>query len=423
MVNPANPGSDSASIPEHFVTEKPQINAKLQSFFKHSLPSFANASAEEQERLLQETLDHMALLIEQKGNNPFKDLFIQGRLATFQLEFGEYPTYFKGVRHALRPAFRPFLIRHDRSSIMLLEQIIEQLIDAQNAHLIYYLEKQQQDQQKLHQEASQRQLESHLFAVLAERTPDAIAITDIQGVVTYANPSFHQSLLLSSPATGQAMKTFIKNESDFEPVFAAMVKDGSWSGMVDFKRSNGEEFVGHLTVFPIVDDSGNVIAVPGIMRDISKELSQKQEHSRLQQELIETQQMMLRELSTPIIPLTDSILVMPLVGRIDNTRAQQVMENLLEGVVQHAAEVVILDITGVPFMDADIADILLRIARAVSLLGARMMLTGIRAEVAQTLVALDLGLNSIETHATLQTGIRQAIQAYTKETDDPLSFI
>lgn len=422
MENTPNPASNPSSVQEHFIHEKAAISERLQTFFKHHLPSYAQASPQEQALIIQETINHMALLIDQKGDKPFSCIFIDGALAAIKLEFTEIPSYFKGVRQSLRPAFRPFLIRHDRSSIMLLEQIIEELIDAQNIHLIDRMEQQQQQQKQLNESVSQHQLETQLFTALAERTPDAIAFTDAQGAITYTNPSFRQTIAREGSVVGHSIREFIKNESDFDQVFEAIAKEGTWSGLIEFKRTTGDIFVGHLTVFAIRDENGNLIAVPGIMRDISKELNQEQEHSRLQQELIETQQMMLRELSTPIIPLTDSTLVMPLVGRIDNNRAQQVMESLLEGVVQHAAEVVILDITGVPYIDADIADILMRIARAVGLLGARMMLTGIRAEVAQTLVAFDLELHAIETQATLQSGIRHALQS-SNTTNNPFSLI
>jgi len=423
MENPPNPAPNPTSVQEHFMHEKAEISERLQTFFRHHLPSYSQASPEQQNLIIQTTLDHMAVLIEQKGDKPFTRIFIDGALASVKINFTEIPIYFKGVRHTLRPAFRPFLIRHDRPTIMLLEQIIEELIDAQNNHLIDWMEKQQQRHKQLNETVSQQQLESQLFTILAEKTPDAIAVTDSQGKITYANPSFHQSLVLESSAVGRNIKEFIKNTEEFDPIFEGIAKDGMWSGLIEFQRTIGDPFVGHLTVFAIVDDNGQLIAVPGIMRDISKELSQEQEHSRLQQELIETQQMMLRELSTPIIPLTDSILVMPLIGRIDTSRAQQAMESLLEGVVQYAAEIVILDITGVPYIDADIADTLLRIARAVGLLGARMMLTGIRAEVAQTLVAFDLELQAIETQATLQSGIRQALQSLNDNTGNPFSLI
>jgi anti-anti-sigma regulatory factor len=101
---------------------------------------------------------------------------------------------------------------------------------------------------------------------------------------------------------------------------------------------------------------------------------------------------------------------MPLVGTIDQGRAQQILETLLEGIAHHQAEIVILDITGVPEVDNNTADILIRSAQAVKLLGARVMLTGIQPRIAQTLTSLEVNLGDITTHSTLQSGVAQALQ-------------
>jgi len=122
-------------------------------------------------------------------------------------------------------------------------------------------------------------------------------------------------------------------------------------------------------------------------------------------QIIRAQAVALRELSSPLIPISDSVLVMPLIGAIDSGRAQQVLETLLAGIASHAAHLVIVDITGVPLIDTQMANALIRTAQAVKLLGAQVVLTGIRPEVAQTLVGLDLDLRGIVTCSTLQAGI------------------
>jgi rsbT co-antagonist protein RsbR len=125
--------------------------------------------------------------------------------------------------------------------------------------------------------------------------------------------------------------------------------------------------------------------------------------------VIAAQQAALRELSTPIIPLTNDLVAMPLIGAIDSNRAQQVIETLLAGVADSRATTAILDITGVQVVDTQVANALLRAAQAVKLLGARVVLTGIRPEIAQTLVGLGLDLSGIVTRATLQSGIAFAL--------------
>lgn len=130
--------------------------------------------------------------------------------------------------------------------------------------------------------------------------------------------------------------------------------------------------------------------------------------AEMQEEIIRAQQATLSALATPVIPITDDTLVTPLVGTLDASRMEQLMSVLLSEVERRQASTAIVDITGVPRVDAIVADMLLRAAQAVRLLGARVILTGIRPEVAQVLVGLDVDLRSIVTHATLQAGIAQA---------------
>jgi rsbT co-antagonist protein RsbR len=102
---------------------------------------------------------------------------------------------------------------------------------------------------------------------------------------------------------------------------------------------------------------------------------------------------------------------MPMVGKIDARRAQQMLDTLLSGIAANRARTVILDITGVPVVDAQVASALVRAASAVRLLGAEVMLAGIRPEVARTLVDLGIDLGGILTCSTLQRGVALAMAA------------
>ncbi len=126
-----------------------------------------------------------------------------------------------------------------------------------------------------------------------------------------------------------------------------------------------------------------------------------------QQQLIDT----IRELSAPLLPVHDRILVLPLIGHIDSTRSAQIMESLLMGVQRYQARFVIVDITGVPVVDTAVANHLIQATRATSLLGAHCMLVGIAPEVAQTLVQLGVDLSGLVTRADLQAGIAYALAA------------
>jgi rsbT co-antagonist protein RsbR len=153
------------------------------------------------------------------------------------------------------------------------------------------------------------------------------------------------------------------------------------------------------------DANGAPLEIIGAWRDVTESVRAE--------ELIQSQASALTELSTPLIPISDHVVVMPLIGLMDSQRAAQVLETLLEGVSARRAKVAIVDITGVSVVDAHVANALLQAAKAVRLLGAEVVLTGIRPDVALTLVGLGLDLTGIVTKGTLQAGIVHAMQAQT----------
>jgi anti-anti-sigma factor len=146
---------------------------------------------------------------------------------------------------------------------------------------------------------------------------------------------------------------------------------------------------------------------------IAEQKRQEEERTTLQQRVIEAQRETLRELSTPLIPISERVVIMPLIGTIDSQRAQIVMETLLQGVAQHQAALVILDITGVQVVDTQVAQTFIQAAQAVRLLGAQVMLTGIQPQIAQTLVQLGVDLSGIITRGSLQAGIADALHSST----------
>ncbi|MFK2826297.1 RsbT co-antagonist protein RsbRA [Bacillus sp. B190/17] len=125
---------------------------------------------------------------------------------------------------------------------------------------------------------------------------------------------------------------------------------------------------------------------------------------------VSLQKIALQELSAPLIPVFEKISVMPLVGNIDTERAKLIMENLLNGVVSHRAEVVLIDITGVPVVDTMVAHHIIQAADAVRLVGAQCMIVGIRPEIAQTIVTLGINLEQVVTTSTLKKGIEKALE-------------
>lgn len=139
------------------------------------------------------------------------------------------------------------------------------------------------------------------------------------------------------------------------------------------------------------------------MRHLNADL---QRTLRTQEQLLQT----IQELSTPVVPLLEGIILLPLVGHIDSGRTQHILDKLLTGVEGHRARIAIVDITGVPVVDTAVAQGLVQAAEAVRLLGAEPVLVGIMPEVAQTMVSLGVDLASLVTRADLQSGLEYAMK-------------
>ena len=127
-------------------------------------------------------------------------------------------------------------------------------------------------------------------------------------------------------------------------------------------------------------------------------------------EVIDRQRQQLLELSTPVIKLWDRVVAVPLIGTLDSARTQVVMETLLQTIVDQDAATAILDITGVPMVDTVVAQYLLKTAMAVRLMGSECVISGIRPQIAQTIVQLGIDLGDITTRATLADALAWALE-------------
>ncbi|HEY0607861.1 MAG TPA: STAS domain-containing protein [Herpetosiphonaceae bacterium] len=128
------------------------------------------------------------------------------------------------------------------------------------------------------------------------------------------------------------------------------------------------------------------------------------------EEVIRTQAAIVQELSSPVIPIYEGILVLPLIGAIDSRRAGEIMEHLLDSITALHADLVLLDVTGVPVIDTSVANYLIQTTQAVRLLGAQVILVGIRPEIAQTMVQLGIDLQTVVALANLQSGLEYALE-------------
>ncbi|MEU2448647.1 STAS domain-containing protein [Streptomyces sp. NPDC012765] len=128
------------------------------------------------------------------------------------------------------------------------------------------------------------------------------------------------------------------------------------------------------------------------------------------EEIIRRQSRQLLEVSTPVVRLWHQILAVPLIGTLDTARAQVVMENLLQAISEHEAQVAIIDITAVPTVDTAVAEHLMHTVQAVRLMGADCVISGIRPSIAQTIAQLGIDLSGILTRATLSDALSEAVK-------------
>ncbi|MFL5561487.1 MAG: STAS domain-containing protein [Gemmatimonadaceae bacterium] len=132
-------------------------------------------------------------------------------------------------------------------------------------------------------------------------------------------------------------------------------------------------------------------------------------YSKERDEIIQRQQSDMLELSTPVVKLWEGILALPLIGTLDSRRTQVVMESLLERIVQTGAEIAIIDITGVPTVDTLVAQHLIKTVNAARLMGTECIISGIRPQIAQTIVHLGVNLQGVVTKATLADAFQLAL--------------
>jgi rsbT co-antagonist protein RsbR len=166
-------------------------------------------------------------------------------------------------------------------------------------------------------------------------------------------------------------------------------------------------------VYELVGDSADLVpdylAFARMVDDLG--LHTFETYAAAREQIIADQAEAMLELSTPVIRLWDGIIAVPLVGTLDSARTQVVMEKLLETLVATGAHHAMLDITGVPTVDTEVAQHLLKTVSAARLLGAECIISGIRPQVAQTIVSLGIEFGDIATKATLADALAQALRS------------
>lgn len=157
-----------------------------------------------------------------------------------------------------------------------------------------------------------------------------------------------------------------------------------------------------ISAAPIRDPEGNINGFLGVIADVSDR--------KRSEEIIQQQARDILDISTPVVQLWEGVLALPLIGTLDSQRTQQITERLLNRIVETNSPFAIIDLTGVPTVDTQTGRHLIDTIAAVRLLGTQTLLTGIRPEIAQTLVHLGIDMTGIVTRTTLASGLRYALE-------------
>lgn len=253
--------------------------------------------------------------------------------------------------------------------------------------------------------------EAKVYEKLFRVSVGLLVTLDSNGYFRHANPAWER--LLGWSAEEMTAKPFIEfvhpDDREMTSAEAAALFEGKMTIRFDnrYQCKDGSYKWIAWTAYRDPSEDESTRLVYGTAHDVTQYKELLIEFEQTLERLRDTMEAM----STPFIPITERIVVMPLVGQMDSDRIHQVMTVALEGVQSTKVQVVILDVTGLRDLDTRVARALLDIARALQLLGAKTILTGIRPSVAQTLVGLGLDLGSIVTKGTLQSAIASALQS------------
>ncbi|MDI1451407.1 PAS domain S-box protein [Polyangium sp. 6x1] len=267
---------------------------------------------------------------------------------------------------------------------------------------------------RLREENRRLREDQRRLVMLVEVTNDWVWEVDANAVYTFVSPRIRDFLGY------EPEEALGKTPFDFMPPDEA-ARVGAFLGPIIAARApfkdlenvnlhkDGRRVVLETSGVPLFDEAGVHTGYRGVDRDITMRKVAESERARMQEEIIRAQESMLEELETPLLPVGEGVLVMPLIGSVDKRRAARIVDALLAGVSTRAATFAIIDLTGLRAADHAVMGLLCEAVRGARLLGAEVLLTGVRPEVARTMVELDVG--GMRTLSTLARGITFALGA------------
>lgn len=244
------------------------------------------------------------------------------------------------------------------------------------------------------------------YRLIVESIRDyAIMLLDVKGNVTSWNPGAQIILgYAADEIIGKSFSLFYPPE-DRATRPAAELEQASSTGRFEEEgwrqRKDGSRFLANVVLTPVIDD-GAIVGFAKVTRDLSERA-------------------LLRALSTPVTRLWPGILLLPLVGDVDEHRAEQIMQVVLDRVIEDQAKVIIIDVSGVSVMGTFVSSLLIKTVTAVQVLGARSIVTGIGPQASRSIVRLGVDLSNVTTHNHLAGGVELALRYIDKNVSDATS--
>ncbi|MEO0294104.1 MAG: PAS domain-containing protein [candidate division WOR-3 bacterium] len=270
--------------------------------------------------------------------------------------------------------------------------------------------------EKLRKENEELKLDRSLLNSLLEHLPDNIYFKDKESRFVRVGKACATYLGFKSPEEMIGKTDFdIFDEAHARPAFEdeqEIIRTGKPIRKEEKEvYPDGREKWVETVKLPRYDEKGNIIGTFGISKDITeRKLWEAEREAKLKAQKEE-----LLELSTPVIDVWEGVLTVPILGSLDSERASRISEALLTQIVEKRAEVAIIDISGITAVDSAVADHLIRTAKAVRLVGAEAILTGIGVEIAQTIADLGIDLSGLKTLSTLREGLKYVISKKKQE--------